>query len=90
MSKLPNQLKLVIYLKLEKLRRENNPNLSFEDIENTLVSFIWKEKLPLHLSVAVRDVMNLTNEKIVQFMAYQALVDGYNSKLSDYEDVIAK
>lgn len=88
MSKLPNQLKVAIYLKLEKLRRENNPNLAFENIEDTLVHYIWKEQLPLHLSVAIEDIMNLSSEQIVQFMAYQAVVDGYNSKLSDFADVI--
>ncbi|MCI5772968.1 MAG: post-transcriptional regulator [Erysipelotrichaceae bacterium] len=88
MSRLPNQLKLAIYLKLEKLRRENNPNLVFENIEDTLVNYIWKNQLPIHLSVAIEDIMNLSSEQIVQFMSYQAIIDGYNSKLSDFKDVI--
>ena len=83
-----NDLSVCIFLKLEQLRRESNPNFSYQNIEDVLYKVIWKNGMPNHINDAISDIIGLTSEKVIQILSTLAIIDGYHDDLSNYEDVI--
>jgi len=82
------QLRLTIALKLGQLQREGLKQLSFQQVEETLLKWKWKRHRPLSLSEAVNDVLSLTGEEIVAFLSRQAIIDGQKLTISEFEDII--
>jgi hypothetical protein len=82
------QLRLTIALKLGQLQREGLKQLSYAQVEETLVKWKWRKHRPLSLSEAVNDVLSLTGEEIVAFLSKQAIIDAQQLTISEFEDII--
>ncbi len=82
------QIQLTVVLKLQQLRREAIPSLTYQNIEDTLKYWKWRKKMPRTLHEAVNDILSLTADEIVQLLSQRAIVDGYRQSLSDFQDLI--
>ena len=52
-----NDLSVCIFLKLEQLRRESNPNFSYQNIEDVLYKVIWKNGMHNHINDEISDII---------------------------------
>jgi len=82
------QLRLTIALKLGQLQRDGLAQLSFSQVEETLLKWKWRKRRPSSLSEAVNDVLSLSGEEIVAFLSRQAIIEGQNQSISEFEDII--
>ena len=82
------QIQLTIVLKLQQLQREFIPNLTYQNVEDTLRYWKWRKKMPYSLHEAVDDILSLTADEIVQLLSQRAIVDGYRKTLNDFQDLI--
>lgn len=82
------QLRLTAVLKLQQLQREAIPNLSIQNIEDTLKYWKWRKTCPRTLHEAVNDILSLTADDIVRCLSQRAIVDGYRQRISDFQDLI--
>ena len=84
------QIQLTIVLKLNQLQRLQYPNLTYDNLVDVLVDWKWKRNVPTSLHEAVNDVLSLTADTVVQYMSKKAIIDGYRSDLSQYNDLLMK
>lgn len=82
------QIQLTIVLKLQQLQRDYLPNLTYQNIEDTLRYWKWKKKTPRTLHEAVNDILSLTADEVVQLLSNRAIIEGYNQSLNDFQDLI--
>lgn len=82
------QIQLTIVLKLQQLQRDYLPNLTYQNIEDTLRYWKWKKKTPRTLHEAVNDILSLTADEVVQLLSSRAIIEGYNQSLNDFQDLI--
>ncbi|MBR5289377.1 MAG: hypothetical protein IKU28_00075 [Erysipelotrichaceae bacterium] len=84
------QIQLTIVLKLNQLQRLQYPNLTYDNLVDVLVDLKWKRKIPTSLHEAVNDILTLDADTVIQYMSKQAIIDGYRSVLSSYNDLLMK
>ncbi|MBQ7888198.1 MAG: hypothetical protein IJ356_00405 [Erysipelotrichaceae bacterium] len=84
------QIQLTIVLKLNQLQRMQYPNLTYDNLVDVLVDWKWKRNVPTSLHEAVNDILSLSADTVIQFMSKQAIIDGYRSDLSEYNDLWMK
>lgn len=82
------QIQLTIVLKLQQLQRDYLPNLTYQNIEDTLRYWKWKKQTPRTLHEAVNDILSLTADEVVQLLSSRAIIEGYNQSLNDFQDLI--
>ncbi len=83
-----NQIQITIALQLQRLQRDALPNLTYENIVDTLKYLKWKKKKPKTLHEAVNDILSLSADEIVQLLSQRAIIDGFKSSFDDFEDLI--
>ncbi len=81
-------IQMAMVLKLSMLRRNSNPNFTYQNIENVMYNEVWKKKEPSLVSEAVNDIMKLTAEDIVKYLSKQAIIDGKSKRIEDFEDLL--
>ena len=84
------QIQLTIVLKLNQLQRQQYPNLTYDNLVDVLVDLKWKRKTPASLHEAVNDILTLDADTVIQYMSKQAIIHGYRSDLSQYNDLLMK
>ena len=84
------QIQLTIVLKLNQLQRQSYPNLTYDNLVDVLVDWKWKRSVPSSLHEADNDILSLSADTVIQFMSKQAIIDGYRTSLSDYNDLLVK
>lgn len=84
------QIQLTIVLKLNQLQRQSYPNLTYDNLVDVLVDWKWKRNVPASLHEAVNDILSLSADTVIQFMSKKAIIDGYRTSLSDYNDLLIK
>ena len=84
------QIQLTIVLKLNQLQRQQYPNLTYDNLVDVLVDLKWKRNVPTSLHEAVNDILTLDVDTVIQYMSKQAIIDGYRSDLSMYNDLLMK
>ena len=82
------QVQMVMVIKLRQLQREYLPALSYRNLEQYLSEELWKDGAPSSLHEAADDVMRVTANDIVRYLARRAEIEGRTQKLSDFLDVI--
>lgn len=81
-------VQMILVLKLQQLNRESLPSLTYETLEQYLEHTLWRKNKPLSLHIAADDVMSIQPSDLVRYMSKRAILDGANSKLDDFSDVI--
>jgi len=82
------QLQLTIALRLNMIQRQSLPQLTYTQIEETLLKWKWKNRRPTSLHEAVNDVLSLSADEIVAYLSTQAVVEGQKKSISEFEDLI--
>ena len=72
------EIRFLLELKLQKLKRDSLPNLTFGHLERTVMNTTWKKGVPHHLSQAAADVAALKVEDIVNYLTRENLVARYD------------
>lgn len=81
-------IQMAMVMKLSMLRRNSNPNFTYEHLEDVLYKEIWKNKKPALLSEAVNDIMSINGEQIVMFLSKQAIVEAKSKNIEDFTDLL--
>ena len=82
------QVKLAISLKHLHLQREELASLTYQQVEATMLHYLWKYKKPASLHQAVDDIFALQLGEIVGYLSNQAIVVGSQMELDDFQDLI--
>ena len=82
------QVKLAISLKHMQLQREELASLTYRQVEETMIHFIWKYHKPASLHEAVNDIFELQLGEIVGYLSNQAIVVGSQMKIEDFQDLL--
>lgn len=78
------QIRLTLSLRLNQLQSQWLPSLSAAELEAALWHVKWSEGLPQHLSQIIDDILSITPDSIVAFLARKAVLDSRKQHLSDY------
>lgn len=81
-------VQMIMILKMQKLKSEELPTLCYENLESFLSQSLWKEHLPATLNEAADQILHVTSNDIVQFMALKAMTDGAKENLDDFSDML--
>ncbi|MCI6271564.1 MAG: post-transcriptional regulator [Erysipelotrichaceae bacterium] len=81
-------IQMAMVIKLSILRRNSNPNFTYEHIENVMYKEIWKNKKPSLINEAINDIMKLTAEQIVMFLSKQAIIEGKSKRIDEFTDLL--
>lgn len=81
-------LSVAMEVQLMKLQREGLARLTLDQLIDTIYGLRWRKEQPKSISACVNDILTITRDEIVIFLTQKAIIDGYSSKLSDFEDLI--
>lgn len=81
-------VQMLLVLKLQQLKRESMPSLTYKNLEDYLSKMRWKRKRPTSLHQAADEVMSIRAEHIVRYLTHQAIVEGSQESLADFQDLI--
>ncbi len=78
------QIRLTLSLRLNQLQAQFLPSLSAAELEEALWHIKWSEGLPQHLSQMIDDILSITPDSIVAYLARKAVLESRKQHLSDY------
>ncbi len=81
-------VQLTMVLKLQQLKREQIPSLSYGNLEDYLAYCLWKKKNPESLHAAADAIMSIQADDVIRFMSKRAVIDGAHQQLDDFTDII--
>ncbi len=81
-------IRILLMLKLSQLQREELPTLTYVNLLDYLFKMHWKNDFPETLNEICSDVLSIKASDIVAYLSYQALVDGKNSSLDDFSELL--
>jgi hypothetical protein len=70
-----SRIKLVIYLKVSQLSREEMSSIKYHHVVDYLKRHKWEKSLPFSFHEATNDIISITAEEIIAFLAQQRSVD---------------
>lgn len=79
---------MALVVKWNHLQRAHLPRLTQENLESVVHGSLWNKKQPDTLHEALNDILSLTADKVIQLLSSQALIEGYEQNLSDFDDLI--
>jgi len=82
-----SQIRIVLLLKLNQLKREELPTLSYQNLVDYLFSVRWRNAIPETLNDITTDIMAIKAEEVVSYLSVQAIVDSKKHSLSDFDDL---
>jgi hypothetical protein len=82
------QIRLTLSLRLNQLQTQWVPSLSALELEAALWHVKWAEGLPQHLSQIIDDILSITPDAIVAYLARKAVLDSRKQHLSDYSALL--
>ena len=83
-----DEINYALMLRLNMLRREQLPQLSFKELFSAMFHGKWKNEWPVHTSEAVRDIMGTSAEEVVTLLSHLALVEGGRADINEYFDLL--
>lgn len=78
------QIRLTLSLRLNQLQAQWLPSLSAAELEEALWHIKWSDGLPQHLSQLIDDILSITPDAIVAYLARKAVLESRKQHLSDY------
>lgn len=78
------QIRLTLSLRLNQLQAQFLPSLSAAELEEALWHIKWSEGLPQHLSQMIDDILSITPDSIVAYLARKAVLESRKQHLSEY------
>lgn len=81
-------IKMMIFLKINQLKREQLDSLTYTHIVNVLFYIIWDRKLPNTIHEAVDDIMKLEAKDVVTALHTLALIEGSKMTLDKIDSIL--
>lgn len=81
-------VKLALTLKTNQLKREKLHSLTYKQVFQTLVNYVWKNKDVNYIHIAVHDIMHLDISVIVSYLSLHAIERGARLNLEDLNVVL--
>lgn len=82
------QFQLLLTIKLRRLQISGYEGVSYEDLFRVFTRHIWKHKQPNRLSELADEVLNISDEDIVRWLAVDSTIQGYKASLDDFASLI--
>lgn len=82
------KIQLAMVLKLQELRRSDNSNITYDQLETTLMNTVWKDNATKSLHEIVNDIFSLSAEDIIRFYSKQAQKEGYFLDIGSFDDIL--
>ncbi|QIK70370.1 DNA-binding protein [Erysipelothrix sp. HDW6C] len=82
------QFKLLLTLKLRQLHSNGLQGICYDDLYRMFTTHVWKHNKPSHLSELADDVLKITDEDVVRWLATESKIQGFKSSLEDYKRLI--
>ena len=83
-----DEITYALMIKLNMLKRNDLPHLSFKELYSAILYGKWKHDIPVHANEAVRDIMGIPAEEIVTILARMAIVEGGKTSIDDYLELL--
>ena len=87
-SSISMETQIALQVKLFQLHREGLERLTLAQLIDTMNGLRWRKGQPKSINACVDDIFSLSKDDIVIYLSKKAIIDGYSSKLSDFEDLI--
>lgn len=81
-------IKMMIFLKINQLKREQLDSLTYTHIVNVLFYIIWDRKLPNTIHEAVDDIMKLEAKDVVTALHTLAMIEGSKMTLDKIDSIL--
>lgn len=81
-------IKMMIFLKINQLKREQLDSLTYTHIVNVLFYIIWDRKLPNTIHEAVDDIMKLEAKDVVTALHTLAMIEGSKMSLDKIDSIL--
>lgn len=81
-------VRMMIFLKINQLRREQLDSLTYTHIVNVLFYIIWDRKLPKTIHEAVNDIMKLEAKDVVTALHTLAMIEGSKMSLDKIDSIL--
>lgn len=82
------QTQIAMQVKLLQLQRDGLGRLTLDQLIDTINGLCWRKGKPSSINACVNDIFSTKKEDVVKYLSKKAIIDGYSSKLSDFEDLI--
>ena len=81
-------IQLTMVLKLQQLKRSGLPSLKYSNLEDYLNEKLWANTSPRSLHEAADEILALSTQEMIRFLAKKAITDGAASRIEDFSDII--
>lgn len=81
-------IRMMIFLKINQLKREQLDSLTYTHIVNVLFYIIWDRKLPNTIHEAVDDIMKLEAKDVVTALHTLAMIEGSKMTLDKIDSIL--
>lgn len=81
-------IKMMIFLKINQLKREQLDSLTYTHIVKVLFYIIWDCKLPNTIHEAVDDIMKLEAKDVVTALHTLAMIEGSKMSLDKIDSIL--
>lgn len=78
------QFQFLLTLKLRKLQNSGYEGISYEDLRRIFIHHIWKHRKPERLSELADEILNLSEQDIVRWLAVDSTIQGYKASIEDF------
>ena len=81
-------IQLTMVLKLQQLKRSGLPSLKYSNLEEYVNEKLWLNQQPRSLHQAADEILAVSIQEMIRFLAKKAITDGAALKLEDFSDII--
>lgn len=82
------QFHLLLTIKLRRLQNSGYEGVSYDDLQRVFTRHIWRHKQPSRLSELADEILNISDEDIVRWLAVDSTIQGFKSSLDDFASLI--
>ncbi len=77
------QIQLLLTIRLKRLHREGYTGIRYLDLENIFFRYVWRQEVPKSISIISDEIINMSTDRIIQYLSVDASVQGSRRNISD-------
>ena len=82
------QFQLLLTIKLRRLQNSGYEGVSYDDLYRVFTRHIWRHKQPERLSELADEILNISDQDIVRWLAVDSTIQGFKSSLDDFASLL--
>lgn len=82
------QFQLLLTIKLRRLQNSGYEGVSYDDLYRVFTRHIWRHKQPKRLSELADEILNISDQDIVRWLAVDSTIQGFKSSLDDFASLL--